>query len=147
MKSEKTRDTADALDAQSWIVGDSQTGEGVVSSLCSQGELTFDEHHLAGLRSGDKETTRRFERHFRPLLRLKLWGRVNWKREDDLIDEVISATIEGIRRDELRDALRLPGYVCAVCTRLMRRDPAFALNQRPPKSSSYAPPRTVAHVL
>ncbi len=112
MKSEMTRDISGA---------DSSRTRAVVLAWPEKrrAEPAFDEDYLAGLRSGDRETTRHFERHFRLLLRLKLWGRVNGKREETLIDDVIAAATEGVRREELRNPLFLPAYVCAVCTRLV----------------------------
>ena len=88
-------------------------------------DVSFDQSDLAGLRNGDGRTVRRFETHFRPLLRLKLWGRSYGRPEEEerLIDEVMAAVMDGIRREELREAHYLPRYVCSVCTRLMKEKP------------------------
>jgi hypothetical protein len=123
VSSEKRKNVVGAFGAQVSIFVDSQTERGVLRCLEElRDDVTFDEAYMERLRSGDKETARHFDRHFRPLLRLKLWGRVNWKREEQLIDEVMKEAIEGIRREELSGPMRLPAYVCAICTRLLKQE-------------------------
>jgi len=92
----------------------------------------FDEAYLQRLRSGDDETARHFDRHFRRLLRAKVWGKFNRQREEDLVDDVMAAAIENIMQGKLSDASSLPAYVCGILTNSIKR----ALRTARPQSIS-----------
>jgi RNA polymerase sigma factor (sigma-70 family) len=81
----------------------------------------FDESYLARLRCGDGETAKHFDRYFRRLLQMKLWGKFTRQIEEDLIDSVMTTAIENIMRGDLRDASRLPAYVSGICMNLTRQ--------------------------
>jgi len=80
----------------------------------------FDDAYLQRLRSGDDETARHFDLYFRRLIRAKVWGTLDRQREADLIDDVMAAAIQGILRGKPRNASRLPGYICGICSNLTK---------------------------
>jgi RNA polymerase sigma factor (sigma-70 family) len=81
----------------------------------------FDEVYLQRLRSGDDETARHFDRHFRRLLRAKVWGKFDRQREEDLVDDVMAAAIENIMLGRLSDASCLPSYICGILSNSIKR--------------------------
>jgi RNA polymerase sigma factor (sigma-70 family) len=91
----------------------------------SPGEIRktqFDQAYLARLRGGDDDTATHFDRHFRRLLRLQLWGRFSPDRVRDLVDDVMAAVIEKVMAGEPRDAACLPAYVRGICANLQKRE-------------------------
>jgi RNA polymerase sigma factor (sigma-70 family) len=85
------------------------------------GPPRFDAGYLQRLRNGDDETARHFDRHFRRLIRARVWGRFNQQLQQDLIDDVMATAIENIMRGELRDAARLPGYIFGILSNSTKR--------------------------
>ena len=81
----------------------------------------FDEAYLRRLRSGDDETARHFDRHFRRLVRARVWGKFNRQIEQDLIDDVMAAAIEKIMQGQPRDATRLAAYIGGILSNSMKR--------------------------
>lgn len=81
----------------------------------------FDEAYLRRLRAGDDETARHFDRHFRRLLRAKVWGKFNRQREEDLVDDVMAAAIENIMQGKLIDASCLAAYMCGILSNSIKR--------------------------
>ncbi len=73
------------------------------------------------LQSGDDETARHFDRHFRRLLRVKVWGKFDRQREEDLVDDVMAAAIENIMQGKLSDASCLPAYICGILSNSIKR--------------------------
>jgi RNA polymerase sigma factor (sigma-70 family) len=84
--------------------------------------LGFDEGYLARLRNGDDETAKHFDRHFRRLVRLKLWHRFNGDRAQSLIDDCMAVALENVLRGEPKDATRLSAYVCGICSNLVKKE-------------------------
>jgi RNA polymerase sigma factor (sigma-70 family) len=85
-------------------------------------KTVFDEVYLALLRSGDEYTARHFDRHFRRLVRLQLWGRFSPDRVMDLIDDVMAAVIVNVMAGEPREAASLPAYVRGVCANVQKKE-------------------------
>ena len=75
----------------------------------------FGEGYLARLRSGDDETVRHFNDHFRRLIRLKFWGQFKPERVEELANDVMAAAQEKILDGEPEDASRLPAYIFTMC--------------------------------
>jgi RNA polymerase sigma factor (sigma-70 family) len=80
----------------------------------------FDDLYLTRLRAGDEDTAKHFDRHFRRVLRSQLWGKFTQNRQDDLIDEVMTAAISKILRGQPREAGRLPAYIRGICSNLAK---------------------------
>jgi hypothetical protein len=89
----------------------------------------FGEGYLARLRSGDDETLRHFNDHFRRLIRLKFWGQFKPERVEELANDVMAAAQEKILDGEPVDASRLPAYIFTMCS-------ALATKQTPPPAET-----------
>jgi hypothetical protein len=79
---------------------------------------SFDDAYLARLRQGDDETARHFDRYFRSKLRAKIWGRFGPEREEDLVDEMMTAAMVKILQGKPRTAACLKGYIFGICSNL-----------------------------
>jgi hypothetical protein len=75
----------------------------------------FSDEYLAGLRSEDEKTLKHFDRHFRRLVRLKLFNRFREKPQDELVREIMAAVKARIAQGEPRNANDLPSLVLRVC--------------------------------
>jgi RNA polymerase sigma factor (sigma-70 family) len=93
----------------------------VCSRKTDQHPTIFDQGYLARLRSGDDETASHFNSYFRRMLRTKLWGRVSWTWQEELIDEVMAVAIQKILSGEPRDAACLASYIRGICGNLAKK--------------------------
>jgi len=84
--------------------------------------IQFDEAYLARLRKGDDFTARHFDRHFRRLVKMQLWGRFRPDQIGDMVDDVMAAVIEKVMAGEPKEAACLPGYVRGICANLQKRE-------------------------
>jgi RNA polymerase sigma factor (sigma-70 family) len=88
---------------------------------CENKPRVFDDLYLMQLRAGDEDTAKHFDRYFRRLLRLKLWGKFTREREEELIDSVMTAALEKILNGNPRDAACLAAYITGICANLTKR--------------------------
>jgi hypothetical protein len=86
-----------------------------------RGPVSFGEDYLARLRSGDDETLKHFNDHFRRLIRLKFWGQFNPERAEELTNDVMAAAREKIAQGAPELANRLPGYILGICASLANK--------------------------
>jgi hypothetical protein len=91
------------------------------SSHNEPGPVSFGEDYLARLRSGDDETLRHFNDHFRRLIRLKFWGRLSSERAEELADDVMAAVRKKIAEGAPDVTNRLAGYILWICTTLANK--------------------------
>ena len=91
------------------------------SSHNEPGPVSFGEDYLARLRSGDEETLRHFNDHFRRLIRLKFWGRLSSEQAEELADDVMVAAREKIAEGAPDVTNRLAGYIFGICTTLSNK--------------------------
>jgi RNA polymerase sigma factor (sigma-70 family) len=91
----------------------------------------FDGLYLTRLRNGDDETAKHFHRYFSRLLRAQFWGKFASQRVEDLVHDAITTAVQQIMRGEPRDASRLPGYVHAIGSNLVKLE----MRRRPEKDT------------
>lgn len=81
----------------------------------------FDADYVRRLTDGDAETEKHFDKHFRPLLRIKLRRRTrNSHLADEIIQEVFFRVFRQLReRGGLNDPERLGAFVHGVCNNVL----------------------------
>jgi len=85
------------------------------------GPEPFGREYLSALQSRDPEVVEHFERHFGPLIRLKLRSQYPKQYEDGLTREVLWNVLAKVDNCFPQEVQRLPALVVKVCHETARR--------------------------